>query len=196
MRGRNDRARNRGWSSLVNVPTLSVTNFSRAERKTRRRREECTYPLVNPARHVPRTRVRIANFLGAVTHCVVCAPLSFSTSPCVRVYVCACYSHDEVTADTSVRTHGSRARAYPVSGEPPKEATRVIAAESRELLNELGKEELHRRMMGGRGFGSCEKVIMTQPRGTTALRSCQESPGKIDPKQRGKIHPFFFFKLT
>lgn len=50
----------------------------------------------------------------------------------------------------------------PVSGEPPKKATRdrTIAAESRELLNELWEEEPIGRMMGGRGFGSFEKVIM------------------------------------
>lgn len=106
---------------------------------------------------MPRTRVRIANFLGAVMYCAVRTPFLFLD---IAVRMCACYSRDEVTADTSVRTHESRARAYAVSGEPPKEATRVIVAESCELLNELW-EELRRRM-GGRGFGSCEKVIMTR----------------------------------
>lgn len=132
-----------------------------------------------------RTRVRIANFLGAVTYCAVRTSFLFLD---IAVRMCACYSHDEVTADTSVRTHESRARAYPVSGEPPKEATRVIAAESCELLNELWKEELRRRMMGGRGFGSCEKVIMTRG---TALRSVEKLSGKIDPKRRRKKFIYF-----
>jgi len=64
----------------------------------------------------------------------------------------------------------------------------VIAAESCELLNELWKEELRRRMMGGRGFGSCEKVIMTRG---TALRSVEKLCGKIDPKRRRKKFIFF-----
>lgn len=67
-----------------------------------------------------------------------------------------CYSHDEVTADTQ-RVH----TCVPASGETPKEATRdpTIAAESCELLNELGKVEFTSRMIGGRGFG---KVIMVE----------------------------------
>lgn len=81
---------------------------------------------------------------------------------------------DEVTAGTAEYTSARVARA--VSGESLRRRPRVIAVESRELLNELQEKEAGGGgwMTGGRGFGSYEKVIMAWGRVLCASSNSSE----------------------
>lgn len=109
-----------------------ATNFSRAS-EDEERSGLSARTLVNPARHVPRTRVGIANFLAAVTHCVF-SPVSASSSrpflptllcvhpSCVRVVPMMRYNRGY----RRLCTHGTHRpfTCVSVSGESPKETTR------------------------------------------------------------------------